>query len=89
MEAHVDTDEKPPDLLGEAPEWQALALCSQTDPEEFFPDKGATNRYAKRICGRCEVKTECLEYALGHDERFGIWGGKSERERRKMKGKRP
>ena len=73
------------DLLGDAPEWQERALCSQTDPEAFFPEKGGSTREAKRICGRCEVKTECLEYALGHDERFGIWGGLSERERRKLK----
>jgi WhiB family redox-sensing transcriptional regulator len=73
------------DLLGNAPEWQERALCSQTDPEEFFPEKGGSTREAKRICSRCEVKTECLEYALGHDERFGIWGGLSERERRRVK----
>ena len=73
------------DLLGNAPEWQERALCSQTDPEAFFPEKGGSTREAKRICSRCEVKSECLEYALGHDERFGIWGGLSERERRKLK----
>jgi WhiB family redox-sensing transcriptional regulator len=73
------------DLLGDAPEWQERSLCSQTDPEAFFPEKGGSTREAKRICSRCEVKDECLEYALGHDERFGIWGGLSERERRKLK----
>ena len=73
------------DLIGDAPEWQEQALCSQTDPEAFFPEKGGSTREAKRICGRCEVKVDCLEYALGHDERFGIWGGLSERERRKLK----
>ncbi len=73
------------DLLGNAPEWQERAHCSQTDPEAFFPEKGGSTRMAKRICKRCEVKDECLEYALVHDERFGIWGGMSERERRKMK----
>ena len=73
------------DLLGDAPEWQERSLCSQTDPEAFFPEKGGSTREAKRICSRCEVKDECLEYALMHDERFGIWGGLSERERRKLK----
>jgi WhiB family redox-sensing transcriptional regulator len=73
------------DLLGNAPEWQERALCSQTDPEAFFPEKGGSTREAKRICQRCDVKADCLEYALGHDERFGIWGGLSERERRKLK----
>lgn len=65
--------------------WQERALCAQTDPEAFFPEKGGSTREAKRVCIGCEVKAECLEYALAHDERFGIWGGLSERERRKLK----
>ena len=65
--------------------WQEEALCAQTDPEAFFPEKGGSTREAKRICVGCTVKSECLEYALGHDERFGIWGGLSERERRRLK----
>jgi WhiB family redox-sensing transcriptional regulator len=69
----------------EEQEWQERALCAQTDPEAFFPEKGGSTREAKRICSGCEVRSECLEYALAHDERFGIWGGLSERERRKLK----
>jgi len=65
--------------------WQERALCAQTDPEAFFPEKGGSTREAKKICMTCEVRTECLEYALANDERFGIWGGLSERERRKLK----
>ncbi len=65
--------------------WQTDALCSQTDPEAFFPEKGGSTRDAKRIGSSCDVRGECLEYALGNDERFGIWGGLSERERRKLK----
>ena len=65
--------------------WQVDALCSQTDPEAFFPEKGGSTRDAKRICTTCEVRTECLEYALQNDERFGIWGGLSERERRRLR----
>ncbi|MFG6402024.1 MULTISPECIES: WhiB family transcriptional regulator [unclassified Microbacterium] len=65
--------------------WQTDALCSQTDPEAFFPEKGGSTRDAKRVCTSCDVKSECLEYALQNDERFGIWGGLSERERRKLK----
>ena len=65
--------------------WQESALCAETDPEAFFPEKGGSTREAKRICIGCEVKGECLEYALGSDERFGIWGGLSERERRRLK----
>ncbi len=67
------------------PEWTARALCAQTDPEAFFPEKGGSTREAKRVCLSCEVRAPCLEYALGHDERFGIWGGLSERERRRLK----
>ncbi|MGH3831099.1 MAG: WhiB family transcriptional regulator [Pseudonocardiaceae bacterium] len=66
-------------------DWQERALCAQTDPEAFFPEKGGSTREAKRICAGCEVRAECLEYALAFDERFGIWGGLSERERRKLK----
>lgn len=66
-------------------QWQERALCAQTDPEAFFPEKGGSTREAKRICLGCEVRDQCLEYALAHDERFGIWGGLSERERRRLK----
>jgi WhiB family transcriptional regulator, redox-sensing transcriptional regulator len=65
--------------------WQDRALCAQTDPEAFFPEKGGSTREAKKVCRACEVRPECLEYALEHDERFGIWGGLSERERRRLK----
>ena len=65
--------------------WREQALCAQTDPESFFPDKGGSTREAKRVCQGCEVRAECLEYALANDERFGIWGGLSERERRRLK----
>ena len=74
------------DLFGAAEqEWQEQALCAQTDPEAFFPEKGGSTREAKRICQACAVRDECLEYALLNDERFGIWGGLSERERRRLK----
>jgi len=65
--------------------WQSDSLCAQTDPEAFFPEKGGSTRDAKKICGSCEVRARCLEYALQNDERFGIWGGLSERERRKLR----
>jgi WhiB family redox-sensing transcriptional regulator len=80
--------EAAPALPGLTPEdelWQEKALCAQTDPEAFFPEKGGSTREAKRICMGCEVRDACLEYALAHDERFGIWGGLSERERRRLK----
>lgn len=66
------------------PHWRDSALCAETDPEAFFPEKGESTRNAKDICRNCNVRTECLEYALTHDERFGVWGGLSERERRRL-----
>jgi WhiB family redox-sensing transcriptional regulator len=66
-------------------EWAERALCAQTDPEAFFPEKGGSTREAKKVCLGCDVRSECLEYALANDERFGIWGGLSERERRRLK----
>lgn len=65
--------------------WQTDALCAQTDPEAFFPEKGGSTRDAKKICTTCEVRAQCLDYALANDERFGIWGGLSERERRRLR----
>lgn len=67
--------------------WMELALCQQTDPEVFFPEKGGSTRDAKRVCAGCEVRSDCLLYALEHKERFGIWGGLSERERRRLLGR--
>lgn len=72
----------------ELPAWQARAGCRDTDPEAFFPEVGGSAQPAKRICGRCEVRGECLAYALEHDERFGVWGGTSERERSRLAGRR-
>lgn len=66
-------------------DWQERGLCAQTDPEVFFPENGGTTKPAKRICLACDVRAECLQYALDHDERFGVWGGLSERDRRRLK----
>uniref|UniRef100_UPI0015584E4D WhiB family transcriptional regulator n=1 Tax=Geodermatophilus sabuli TaxID=1564158 RepID=UPI0015584E4D len=65
--------------------WRLDALCAETDPEAFFPEKGGSTREAKRVCTGCAVRAECLEFALANDERFGIWGGLSERERRRLR----
>jgi WhiB family transcriptional regulator, redox-sensing transcriptional regulator len=65
--------------------WVDEGLCTQTDPEMFFPELGGSTRSAKKVCASCEVKERCLQYALENDERFGVWGGLSERERRKLR----
>ncbi len=72
-------------LVPEEQSWHESALCAETDPEAFFPEKGGSTREAKKICTGCEVRAECLEFALANDERFGIWGGLSERERRRLR----
>ena len=84
-----DTDPTPAAQWPTAPTgdetWRLDALCAETDPEAFFPEKGGSTREAKRVCSGCEVRAECLESALANDERFGIWGGLSERERRRLR----
>ncbi|MEV8363657.1 WhiB family transcriptional regulator [Streptomyces niveus] len=65
--------------------WQENALCAQTGPEFFFPAPGSSTREAKQLCGACEGRRECLEYALDNDERFGVWGGLSEKERERLR----
>ena len=65
--------------------WADQAKCLVAEPDTFFPEKGGSTREAKRICAQCPVTAECLEYALENDERFGIWGGLSERERRRLR----
>jgi WhiB family transcriptional regulator, redox-sensing transcriptional regulator len=66
------------------PAWMDDALCTQSDPEAWFPGKGESPRLAKLVCSGCPVRSECLSYALAHRERFGVWGGLTERERRPM-----
>lgn len=61
------------------------ANCLGLDANMFFPERGDSTREAKRVCAGCKVRAECLAYALKHGERCGIWGGKSERERRLMR----
>ena len=72
-------------LIVERQPWYEQAACLGKNADCFFPEKGGSTREAKRICQTCDVRMECLEYALANDERFGIWGGMSERERRRLK----
>jgi len=65
--------------------WYERAACLDKNADCFFPEKGGSTREAKRICSTCSVVADCLRYALANDERFGIWGGMSERERRRLK----
>ncbi len=73
-------------LIGEGPRaWQARANCMGVDPELFFPERGSSTREAKEVCRGCVVRDECLEFAIANGEKFGIWGGMSERERRRVR----
>ena len=73
------------ELRADAPEWQNRANCMGVDPELFFPERGASTREAKEVCRGCVVREDCLEYSLANGEKFGIWGGLSERERRRIR----
>ena len=68
--------------------WKLQGACRGLDADIFFPDRGASTRLAKTVCRRCDVQEECLEYAVNNREKFGIWGGLSERERRAIRKKR-
>lgn len=71
-------------------EWKLDGLCRQVDPETWYPEKGGDARPAKQVCRRCPVVAECLADALEHEERFGVWGGLTFRERQAVAvGKRP
>ncbi|QIG58266.1 WhiB family transcription factor [Gordonia phage Skog] len=86
-EAEIDlgTDDE---TVMEKRSWKWGARCAGADYEAFFPEKGGSTREAKQICRECIVRSECLQAALDNDERFGVWGGYSERERRKMRSRR-
>ena len=75
--------EKP--LVAAAVSWQSSANCLGVDPGLFFPERGESTREAKAVCDGCSVRVECLDFALDASEKFGIWGGMSERERRRLR----
>ncbi len=75
-------------LLGNRPAWRDSGACVGIDAELFFPERGAPVGPAKRVCRACAVRRDCLEHALAHGEKFGIWGGLSERERRRIRSRR-
>jgi WhiB family redox-sensing transcriptional regulator len=68
--------------------WEPFANCLGVDPELFFPQRGEPTEAAKAVCQLCIVRQECLETALENGEKFGIWGGLSERERRQIRKQR-
>lgn len=72
-------------LDGEDISFQAYGACNGTDPDIFFPNRGESLEPALSVCAGCVVREECLEYALANGEKYGVWGGTSERERRRLR----
>lgn len=68
--------------------WAREAACRNSDPDALFVQGAAQNR-AKRVCGGCSVRTQCLADALDNKVEFGVWGGMTERERRALLRRRP
>lgn len=64
--------------------WRAHARCKGIDPEVFYPVSDEDSDEAKSICGECPVRLQCLEYAIVARERDGVWGGATEKERRRI-----
>lgn len=65
-------------------DWRTAGICTQTDAETWYPEKGQRADTAKRLCAHCPVIDDCLQWALDTDERYGVWGGLNPRERREM-----
>ena len=84
MEEHP-TDEAVPDATTRGDDaWMLRGRCRGIAPEVFFPYNGSGVETAQRICAECAVRTECLAYALRNQIEQGVWGGTSERERRRI-----
>lgn len=69
------------DVIVTQPPWFRLGLCSQADPDAWFPEKGGSAQAAREICAACPVRDLCHQYALARPELEGIWGGHTEHER--------
>lgn len=66
-------------------DWMSEAACQGVDSDLFFPERGDAVSGAKAVCRRCPVREDCLEHALVNHEHHGIWGGTSERERKRIR----
>jgi WhiB family transcriptional regulator, redox-sensing transcriptional regulator len=68
--------------------WHTRAACRGRSDVNFFPTRGESIRVARSLCSGCAVCAECLEYALTHDRTVGVWGGMTERERKRVRRER-
>ena len=73
----------------QATAWMQDAVCAQTDPEAFHPDKSGSVEPAKAVCAGCPVLAECRTWALETGQRFGVWGGLSANERQQIRTSNP
>jgi WhiB family transcriptional regulator, redox-sensing transcriptional regulator len=73
------------DSMLSRPNWQSQGACGDSEPNVFFPERGASVLPALAICGNCAVSSECLSYAMERSHLVGIWGGTSERQRRLLR----
>ncbi len=64
--------------------WVDQAMCKDISTKEFFPEDGEGVKVIQKVCGGCAVRAECLEYALENRIEHGVWGGASERERKRI-----
>ncbi|MQA85036.1 MAG: WhiB family transcriptional regulator [Streptosporangiales bacterium] len=65
--------------------WEEAAACARVDPGLFYPGQGGTVRPALRVCAACPVRRECLRFAIENGELYGVWGGLSEEQRRRLR----
>jgi len=72
-------------ITTDADDWRELALCAEIDPELFYPEPGHSPAAAKRICAGCDVRVQCLEFALTVEDCHGVWGGTTPRERSRLR----
>jgi len=84
LDLELDDDDLAPPPVADL-SWHDRAACLGSDPNVFFPERGESTTAAKQVCATCSVRDECLEYALVNRIKFGIFGGKSERERRALR----
>jgi WhiB family redox-sensing transcriptional regulator len=66
-------------------DWWRQARCAGADPDLFFPPQGGSSRVAKQICESCPVRVDCFAYGMANGEIYGIWGGTTEDERRRLR----
>ena len=71
-------------MFGTDLSWRHQGACNGLDPDVFFPDSDAAAEEAKSVCSSCMVRVSCLEHAIAVREKDGIWGGATERERRRI-----